>query len=37
MTVLETFMNLSGSIYLDGAIRKSAATDGFDGIEVVSD
>jgi betaine-aldehyde dehydrogenase len=33
MTVLETFKNLSGSIYLDGAIRKSAATDGFDGID----
>ena len=35
MTVLETFKQLSGAIHLDGALRKSASTDGFDGIEDV--
>ena len=33
MTVLETFKQLSGAIHLDGALRKSAATEGFDGID----
>ncbi len=33
MTVLETFKQLSGAIHLDGAIRKSASTEGFDGID----
>jgi acyl-CoA reductase-like NAD-dependent aldehyde dehydrogenase len=33
MTVVETFKQLSGSIYLDGAMRKSAASDGFDAID----
>ena len=32
MTVLETFKQLSGAIRLDGALRKSAATEGFDPI-----
>ena len=33
MTVLETFKQLSGSIYVDGAYRRSAATQGFHGID----
>ena len=33
MTVVETFKQLSGSIYLDGAFRKSGASDGVDAID----
>ena len=33
MTVVETFKQLSGSIYMDGAFRKSAASDGLDAID----
>ncbi|MEM7123089.1 MAG: aldehyde dehydrogenase family protein [Pseudomonadota bacterium] len=33
MTVIDTFKQLSGSIYLDGSFRKSAASDGVDAID----
>ena len=33
MTVIDTFKQLSGSIYLDGAFRKSAASDGMDAVD----
>ncbi len=33
MTVVESFKQLSGSIYMDGAFRKSAASDGLDAID----
>ena len=33
MTVIETFKQLSSSIFVDGAFRKSAASDGLDGID----
>ena len=33
MTMLDTFRDLSGHIYLDGALRKSAGADGCDAID----
>lgn len=33
MTMLDTFKSLSGHIYLDGALRKGAGSDGGDAID----
>ena len=37
MTVAETFRELSGQVFMDGAWRRSESSDGFDAIDPASE